>query len=393
MRFGIALSGGGSRAAAFHCGTLRACVELGWVERVDVLSTVSGGSLFGGAWMAARARGESEAAFIDAMTAELARGFVLRSIGLRARKLLWPGTSRTDLIADTFDRVFFRGATLDALPARPALCLNVTVMNNAQVGKLSRDGFTTRGAPPSALPRFPLARAVAASAAFPVGLPPLRLNVGPRPVYLTDGGVLENLGVQTLLRSTRFGVWDLLVSDAGTHEAAWSPSAWAPLRSLVVSILSAGALERVMTVMNNKENRSMRSLLATEVEATWVAAVAKDATRREQLAEYVASAPATRRKLYFTRVDQTWAHFLAGIPRWRWIELGVEPSADVEAALAGAGIDVTAAKAMYAELGGDDRVEKLNQIKTNFTALPEDDIRDLARHARWQVHLAHGVYG
>ena len=44
---GLALSGGGSRAIAFHLGCLRALHELGVLEKVKVLSTVSGGSVIG----------------------------------------------------------------------------------------------------------------------------------------------------------------------------------------------------------------------------------------------------------------------------------------------------------------------------------------------------------
>ena len=44
---GLALSGGGSRAIAFHLGCLRALHDLGILDRVTVLSTVSGGSVIG----------------------------------------------------------------------------------------------------------------------------------------------------------------------------------------------------------------------------------------------------------------------------------------------------------------------------------------------------------
>jgi NTE family protein len=40
-------SGGGSRAIAFHLGCLRALNRLGLLDRVAVLSTVSGGSVIG----------------------------------------------------------------------------------------------------------------------------------------------------------------------------------------------------------------------------------------------------------------------------------------------------------------------------------------------------------
>ena len=44
---GLALSGGGSRAIAFHLGCLRALHDLGILGKVTVLSTVSGGSVLG----------------------------------------------------------------------------------------------------------------------------------------------------------------------------------------------------------------------------------------------------------------------------------------------------------------------------------------------------------
>ena len=49
---GLALSGGGSRAIAFHLGCLRALHDLGILGRVKVLSTVSGGSVIGALYAA-----------------------------------------------------------------------------------------------------------------------------------------------------------------------------------------------------------------------------------------------------------------------------------------------------------------------------------------------------
>jgi NTE family protein len=46
-RIGLALSGGGSRAIAFHLGCLRALKKSGILDRVEVISTVSGGSVIG----------------------------------------------------------------------------------------------------------------------------------------------------------------------------------------------------------------------------------------------------------------------------------------------------------------------------------------------------------
>ena len=44
-KFALALSGGGYRATLFHLGSLRRLNEIGWINRVERLTAVSGGSL------------------------------------------------------------------------------------------------------------------------------------------------------------------------------------------------------------------------------------------------------------------------------------------------------------------------------------------------------------
>ena len=44
-RVGLSLSGGGYRAAAFHLGTLRALHNMGVLDKIDVISSVSGGAI------------------------------------------------------------------------------------------------------------------------------------------------------------------------------------------------------------------------------------------------------------------------------------------------------------------------------------------------------------
>src|ERR1044071_9116910 len=46
-KLGLALSGGGHRAAFFHIGVLAKLAELGLLRPVQVISTVSGGSIIG----------------------------------------------------------------------------------------------------------------------------------------------------------------------------------------------------------------------------------------------------------------------------------------------------------------------------------------------------------
>ena len=46
-KLGLALSGGGHRAAFFHIGVLAKLAELGLLRHLEVISTVSGGSIVG----------------------------------------------------------------------------------------------------------------------------------------------------------------------------------------------------------------------------------------------------------------------------------------------------------------------------------------------------------
>src|SRR5947207_13666465 len=72
-KIGLALSGGGSRAIAFHLGCLRALDDLDLLSRVDVLSTISGGSVIGAYY--AYSPSKSFAEFEDDVRSFLRGGF------------------------------------------------------------------------------------------------------------------------------------------------------------------------------------------------------------------------------------------------------------------------------------------------------------------------------
>src|SRR5205823_8822357 len=72
-KIGLAFSGGGSRAIAFHLGCLRALNRLGLLDRVVVLSTVSGGSVIGAYFHAHQG---DFASFEEKIRALLAQGLV-----------------------------------------------------------------------------------------------------------------------------------------------------------------------------------------------------------------------------------------------------------------------------------------------------------------------------
>jgi integrative and conjugative element protein (TIGR02256 family) len=237
---GLALSGGGSRAIAFHLGCLRALHDRGALERVQVLSGVSGGAIAAAAY----AYGQESFADLDGRLEELLRRGLQREImrravmspralnslsahivsggaALGARALArargraalgspirrW--ATRTDALEATLARRLFGEATLDS-PRRGG----IDVILNAcdlRTGSAARFGSRESGIWRPHLGRFldpiPVATAVAASAAYPLLLPSIDREFGfegrdgkqrRERIVLSDGGLFDNLGTSCL---------------------------------------------------------------------------------------------------------------------------------------------------------------------------------------------------
>ena len=87
-KIGLALSGGGFRAAAFHLGVLKRLREIGLLDRVAVLSTVSGGSIVGAFWAQWRATAEGDPQSADFWDRFEQSAIAFMRLGLRGRLLL-----------------------------------------------------------------------------------------------------------------------------------------------------------------------------------------------------------------------------------------------------------------------------------------------------------------
>lgn len=221
-RIGLALSGGGFRAAGFHLGVMQKLKELNLLDKIDLISCVSGGSIAGSYvslnWQAANVLDDLEKYL---RTKSIAVGSVIGG-------LLNPFESRLDKLADTYDRDLLHKKTLKDFPASgPRIYLNST---NLATGNMFF--FVSGGNLPSEIgehelgvvesPDFLISKAVAASSAFPPVFPPLQLKKSEYAsnqtsidyVTLTDGGVYDNLGVNPALRE-RNKLDYLIVSDGG----------------------------------------------------------------------------------------------------------------------------------------------------------------------------------
>lgn len=220
-RLGLALSGGGFRAAAFHLGVFEKLQSLGLLSKLDVLSCVSGGSI-AGAHLALNWSNLPGA--LTALDTYLATKSIAVASFLSGA--LNPFGSRLEALADTYDRDLFQGRTLGVLRNGPRIYLNAT---NLTTGNMF--SFIAGGNEPAEMgdyelgfvsaEDFPISRAVAASSAFPPVFPPLRLGpdlyaAGEAVEYvtLTDGGIYDNMGIAPMVNN-RTKLDYVIVSDGG----------------------------------------------------------------------------------------------------------------------------------------------------------------------------------
>lgn len=219
-RIGLALSGGGFRAACFHLGVMKKLDDIGLLDKIDLLSCVSGGSIAGGVLALNWGTGTA----LDKLEEYLST----RSIAVSSviGGLLDPFAGRIDKLARSYDKHLFDGKTLSALAGGPRIYLNATNLATGNLfffvaggGKPEEMGEHELGVVDAA--DFPISKAVAASSAFPPVFPPLCIEPDVYPpaeavdyVTLTDGGVYDNMGVSPTLRS-RNALDYVIVSDGG----------------------------------------------------------------------------------------------------------------------------------------------------------------------------------
>ena len=285
-KLGLALSGGGHRAAFFHVGVLAKLAELGLLRPIQVISTVSGGSIVGALYylhVKNLLESKSDAEITDADYVELvgaveqeyreAAASNVRGSGwanlLENFRMALPTYSRTDRVGALYEQRFYakawgdrpkrdgRIAMRDLLiepkghqgpfdpdvenPKRqapvPILLLEATTLNTGHnwrfeamyMGEPPRQGTTDQAARedvdknailqrtkwvdlPEACRDFPLGGAVASSACFPGGFPPMLVPglFDDLTVELVDGGVHDNQGVEGLVDR---GCTHWLISD------------------------------------------------------------------------------------------------------------------------------------------------------------------------------------
>lgn len=227
----------------FHVGSLLRLNEAGVLGRVSRVSSVSGGSITAAVlgmnwkWLGFGNGKASDQAMREFLVDPVCK-LACRTIDIPSVIIgpLLPGVTICDRVASSYDKHLFHGATLQDLPddkakEGPRFVINATSVQTGSLWRFSRPYMGDYRVGLWSKPAIHLAVAVAASSAFPPILSPcfLEMEQAPDPippgepvppghqppytthVVLTDGGVYDNLGLETAFKRHT----TLLVSDGG----------------------------------------------------------------------------------------------------------------------------------------------------------------------------------
>ena len=220
----------------FHLGSLWRLAELGYLAKLTRVSSVSGGSitaaLLGLKWdrLGFDARGIPTR--FGSEVVEPIRQLAGKTIdeGAILGGIFMPG-SIADKVTEAYRKHLFGSATLQDLPPDPPrFVINATNVQTGSLFRFSRPFIADHRLGTIANPTVELAVAVAASSAFPPVLSPMRLEFDASAwtpsglphedlhrepfltdIVLTDGGVYDNLGLETAWKKYQ----TILVSNGG----------------------------------------------------------------------------------------------------------------------------------------------------------------------------------
>ncbi|MEP6677157.1 MAG: patatin-like phospholipase family protein [Ferruginibacter sp.] len=271
IKIGLALSGGGYRAAAFHLGVFRKLKKLNLIDKIDVISTVSGGSIAGTYYAIHKDNFEVfENSFVENLRKSTVRRIIwhwrfwlpiiillgfLGIIFFNPFNLTLPKwvicievliillalifgqfkiISFTKLKIGAYTKIFFGNKVISDLPDSPILAINATNLSTGTSWTFSKNkssdssyDFPNDGgkAIKFICGKMPLATAVASSSCVPFPFDPVSIKeeyfehskdfkrIAPK---LIDGGLYDNQGIHKLTQKNSPYFCDIIIVSDGS---------------------------------------------------------------------------------------------------------------------------------------------------------------------------------
>lgn len=371
-KIGIALSGGGFRAASFHAGVLLYLAENNLLEEITHISSVSGGSLLTGLiFNISEYKWPSSDDYKDHVFNEIKEMLTQKSLQNEAvAKLLFNPLnwrfllSRANVVAQTIQDEWGISENISSISNHPAWSINATTAETGRRFRFKNQKMGDFELGYASCADFPLAKAMAVSAAFPGGIGPLSIaatdyiwhkraswghdshdEIKPpfNHLHLYDGGVYDNLGLEPL-----FDIGRQEIKDSGEADVDY----------VIVSDAQA-PFDRVAIPNALNPLRLMR-----------VADIAFDQTRSLRVRAFVN---------FILKTQNKGAYFQIGVSAIDSIKKFSKGRED-------------AAKSLLAEQWQDNaQAAKAKKFPTTLKRLSEDDFSLIARHgyetAKWNMRL------
>lgn len=419
-RLGLALSGGGYRAAAFHLGVFRKLNNLDILEKIDVISCISGGSI-AGAYYAMNKDNFEE--FEKSFTTNLQKSCIRRIIfsyrfllpififaaivyfllydpfGINFPTWLvvsiicvivvspvliqFKIVSFTALKIKAYRKIFFGDKILAELPDHPVLAINSTNLSTGTLWTFSKNKMSDSS---YEFPKdggesikfngndFSIAAAVASSSCVPVPFDPVKIPVSyfknaedfkrikPR---LIDGGLYDNQGLHKLTQSNSSYACDVIIVSDGSQ----------PFSNKFFANNTSFILYRGIDVMMRKI-KNLQFIRDVYGKSKEIAYFSLDWEYSRCIVEFVAAA----------KKDQVPEHVLVhhGLTE----EVLEKPFAEInEFVRKKINFDSIVENAL-----DEQQIEKISRIGTNLTALTKEKIALLSKHGEILTDLQIKLY-
>ena len=237
---GLALSGGGYRATLFHLGVLWRLNELGLLEELKVVSSVSGGSIISGflglKWPELTFVNHKATNFKEIIAdPTIAMCNVKLDVWAILKGLINPFKRPSDYTADAYEKYLVGDNTLQNLPSAddPNFLIYATNFKTGVSYRFTKDFIGDYKIGKIDNPDYKLSWAMSASSAFAPFLTPFIFTTKPsewsswgniplanddnykKRQVLGDGGIYDNMGVEVFFPKGKTPKYDVLISAAG----------------------------------------------------------------------------------------------------------------------------------------------------------------------------------
>lgn len=286
-KISLALSGGGSRAIAFHLGCMRALYKKDMLKNIDVISTISGGSIIGAIYVYTEGTFEEFDKEIIKLLKNGLKSSIIKELlkkelilnglynffdNIIRRKSTLRKSSRLIAFMNVLDKKYFFNKTINnpvkkeinivinstELSTKTAFRFGSKETGNWRCGKLKNNDFK-------------ISKAVVASAAYPLIFPSLKyedtfVKDGEEKkavVFLSDGGIYDNLGTTCLeidktneFSYNAYPSKNIICCNAGEGQR----------KTLFFPILHKRIVKTIDVMMYRIENQSINQLFSSKKE-------------------------------------------------------------------------------------------------------------------------------